>query len=61
LTIEDTQTLAVSVAEAAKIVGLGRTKVYAAIADGTLPTVKIGRRRLVRIEALNQWLKDLER
>ena len=37
--------------------GLGRTKVYAAIRDGELPIVKIGKRTLVLDEDLRAWLR----
>ncbi len=40
--------------------GLGRTAIYAAIKSGDLPSIKIGKRRLIRIEALREWLKSLE-
>lgn len=37
-----------SVADAAKALGIGRSKAYELIAAGTLDTVTIGRRRLVK-------------
>lgn len=43
--------LAYRVNEFCRVVGLGRTTVYALIADGTLATVKIGGRRLVPRDA----------
>lgn len=52
---------AISVEDAAKISGLGRTTVYAAISTGALPSVKFGKRRLVRVAALRAWLQQLER
>ena len=52
--------LAVSVRAAAKRAGLGRTTIYDVIASGDLPTIKIGRRRLIRIATLDQWLESLE-
>lgn len=45
-----------SVAEACSMVGLGRTKFYELIDDGTVETTKIGRRRLVRVPSLLQLL-----
>lgn len=38
--------------EAAKALGLGRSKVYDLIAEGKLQTITIGRRRLVRIASI---------
>ena len=48
------EALAVSINEAAKALGLGRTSIYAMIADGRLETFKLGRRRLVRIESVRR-------
>ena len=45
---------AVSVAEAAKMIGLGVTTTYSLINEGKLGSVKIGRRRLVRVESIRQ-------
>lgn len=51
---------AVSVAEASRLLSVGRTKLYELINDGTLPTVKLGRRRLVRTAAVRDLLAALE-
>jgi excisionase family DNA binding protein len=48
--------LAVSPAEAARLAGLGRTTIYAALASGALKSLKIGKRRLITVEALRSWL-----
>jgi excisionase family DNA binding protein len=48
--------LAVAPAEAARMVGVGRTTIYEAIGVGALKSVKIGKRRLITIEALRAWL-----
>jgi excisionase family DNA binding protein len=53
--------LALSVEQAAHAVGLGRTKVYELLASGELPSVKVGKRRLVRVEALQRLLVAWER
>jgi excisionase family DNA binding protein len=45
--------------EAARRAGLSRTSIYQALADG-LPSVKVGRRRLVRLQALKDWLAARE-
>lgn len=42
----------VSIPEAGKALGLGRSKIYDLIAEGRLETVTIGRRRLVRVESV---------
>ena len=48
--------LAVAPAEAARLAGVGRTTIYAALGAGALKSVKIGKRRLITIEALRAWL-----
>ena len=55
----DTTPLAVSMAEAVKILGLGRTSLYSAIAAGKLKTRKYGRRTLVETEALRSFIAAL--
>lgn len=39
--------LAYSVTEAAAVTGLGKTTLYALMGSGTLPSCKIGKRRLI--------------
>lgn len=51
--------IVVSIAEAQKILGLGRTSLYAAIASGKLKTKKSGRRTLVETSALRKFVEDL--
>jgi excisionase family DNA binding protein len=48
--------LAVSPGEAARLAGLGRTTIYSALKSGALPSIKIGKRRLIAIEGLRAWL-----
>lgn len=45
-------TLLCSILDAAKALGVGRSKLYELIADERLETVTIGRRRLVRVESV---------
>lgn len=45
-----------SVSETAKALGLGRTKIYELIAEGRLETVRIGRRRLIKVESIRLLL-----
>jgi len=54
------QILAVSPNEAARLCGIGRTTLYAALSSGELKSVKIGTRRLIMLEALRDWLKRNE-
>ena len=52
--------MALSPAEAARLAGVGRTTLYIALGTGELKSFKIGRRRIIRIDALEDWLKRLE-
>jgi excisionase family DNA binding protein len=49
--------LAISIAEAVRMCGLGRTSLYAAIAAGKLRTKKSGRRTLVETQALREFVE----
>ena len=40
--------------------GLGRTTIFGLIKDGTLRSVKVGRRRLVPAAALDEFIANLE-
>lgn len=48
--------IGVSPDEAARLAGIGRTTLYAALAKGDLQSIKIGTRRLVRVDAIRDWL-----
>ena len=51
--------LAYSVPEAAKLIGLGLTRTYAEINSGNLKAIKVGRRTIIRREAIEHWLENL--
>ena len=51
--------LTISVAEAVRMVGLGRTSLYAAIATGKLNTRKAGRRTLIEVAELKRFVSTL--
>lgn len=53
--------LAVSPAEAARLAGIGRTTLYEALGSGALRSLKIGKRRLITMQALKEWLAAAER
>ncbi len=46
--------LAASISETAAALGLGRTSIYAMIADGRLEAFKLGRRTLIRAESIRR-------
>ena len=45
-----------TIAQACAATGLGRTKLYQAIADGRVQSVKVDNRRLVKVSSLIRWL-----
>src|SRR5205814_333602 len=47
--------VAVSVAEAAELVGLSRAGFYPLVLSGDVPSIKVGKRRLVPIAGLREW------
>lgn len=51
--------IAVSPAEAARMAGIGRTKLYEIIAANELASIKLGSRRLIRVADLEAWLAGL--
>jgi excisionase family DNA binding protein len=51
--------LAFTLKEASAALGIGRTTLYAAIADGRLGAVKVGARTLIPADALHVWLAAL--
>jgi len=49
--------LAVSVTEAAALLGVSRPTIYALLErDGGLPSLRVGRRRLIPMAALERWI-----
>ncbi|QBE92453.1 DNA-binding protein [Sphingomonas paucimobilis] len=60
--IDDTQPvpvpamLSVRVSDAMRLTGIGKTKMFELIADGTLKTTLIGRRRLILYASLQELI-----
>ena len=48
--------LALSINDTAKLLSLGRTSVYAMIADGRLEAFRLGRRRLIRMDSIRRLI-----
>lgn len=49
--------IAASIPESARIVGVSRSLIYKMLNEGRLPSVKIGRRRVIPIEALRAFIE----
>lgn len=50
--------LAITVEEAARAVGIGRSKAYELCATGEWPTIRIGRAVRVPLDGLKQWVAE---
>ncbi len=46
--------------EAARVLGLGRTKVYELMGSGTLRSVKVGNSRRISMTALDEFVDQLD-
>lgn len=53
------QPIAVSIAGATEVSGLGRTAIFEAIREGDLPAKKYGRRTIILVDALGDFLRSL--
>lgn len=58
--VDSVHRLTYSPAEAAQALGISRAKLYQYLDDGTIPSLHLGRRRLIRREALVALLDRLE-
>ncbi len=54
----ETEKLTISITDCAKLLGIGRSAAYQAVQSGQIPSLKIGRRRLVPRSALERLLAD---
>ena len=53
--------LAHSIADAAVAIGIGATKICQLVASGELPSITIGRRRLIAAEDLAAFIRERQR
>lgn len=59
--LPESKPLAVSPTEAARLIGCGRTMIYQLIGEGgALPSFTLGRRRLIRLAAIEAWIMARE-
>jgi excisionase family DNA binding protein len=56
-----TEPLSISVDAAARIVGIGRTRMFGLVGNGTIPSFKIGRTRLIRTQDLRDFVNRAAR
>lgn len=50
--------ITVTTAEAARSIGIGKTKLFALIGEGRLKTIKLGGKVLVTVESIRQLVED---
>jgi excisionase family DNA binding protein len=46
-----------SILEAAQLLGVGRTKIYDLLWNGEIESVKIGSRRLIKVDSINELVE----
>lgn len=56
--MEQMEPLAVSAAEAARLLGVSKPKVYDLIRSEGFPAFKLGGRTLISVEGLRIWIKE---
>lgn len=49
--------LLLKVREAAPLVAMGQTKFYALVRSGEIPSIRVGRSRLISADALREWVR----
>jgi excisionase family DNA binding protein len=54
-----TSSLLISISEACQRASIGRSFLYERLADGSIRSVKAGKRRLIDVASLNQWAASL--
>lgn len=54
----DTNKLLFKPAEAADVMGVSRAKAYELIAQGTIPSIRLGGSLRVPVDALRQWIAN---
>ena len=50
---------AIAIPKACERIGLSRSKFYELLNQQEIPSIKVGRRRLIRIDDLDRWLASL--
>jgi len=60
LEVQPPEPKAYSIAQAAKLLGIGRSTFYREMQDGNIASVKCRKRRLIPAAALDAWLAQAE-
>ncbi|MCH7937839.1 MAG: helix-turn-helix domain-containing protein [Proteobacteria bacterium] len=51
--------LLVGISEACRLLSLGRTSVYQLMDAGDLQNIKVGKRRLIKMDSINEFIERL--
>lgn len=54
------QRITISVDEAMSATGIGKTMLYELLNDGSLRSIKLGKRRLIIVESLHELIANME-
>jgi excisionase family DNA binding protein len=54
------QRITISVDEAMLAIGVGKTLLYELLNDGSLRSIKVGKKRLVIVESIHEWIANME-
>lgn len=57
---QDQARLLLDVREAADLLGIGRSHLYSYVLRGDLPSIKLGRRRKISLEAIHEFISRQE-
>ena len=57
--VEPVPRVALSIAEAAKALGLSDRTITSMVTKGEIPVVRIGKRRLIPVDGLREWVASI--
>jgi excisionase family DNA binding protein len=52
--------LTMSITDAMSVTGIGKTMLYSLLSDGSLRSIKLGKKRLIIVESLHELIADME-
>ena len=56
--LDQSMRITLSVDEAMVALSIGRTMLYSLLADGSIASIKVGKKRLVLVSSIHEWLND---
>jgi excisionase family DNA binding protein len=52
--------ITISVDEAISATGIGKTMLYELLGDGSIRSIKVGKKRLIILESIHEWIANME-